>query len=888
MPTTQKPIRRLTPTLLGLAHVIPGEQQDTVAIATLAYRERLVLRATVEEILLKFKAAGRECIVCICDDGGDDGTPELVNQLVEENPGKVVAVSHKDQFGAPFNQGYATALASALKLTVATGCEKIVTTDADGQFTAEDMIGIVKYAEAGSFDVVFGRREHRADGLKRFIVGHSWTIFTRLWTRFWGLKDADCAIKFLRADTIAQFKLSGQYGMAGAELAAWSRALKLRIGQYPVRHLPRTVGEQSGNKLKVVTGSFKSLPNVYGGLYRNGHRLAKLRRLWKPRDVGAYWVTITASVVSVAVFIWYYRHGMTLLYPDAISHLLISHRATDSPTPGLAQYGNVWLPGTHMLATPLLHIPGAFLSGIGGSVVSMMAFVVASRYLYKTVFMISGWLWAGVAAAGVFMFNPNVLYMQSTPMEEVPLYACIAASMYFAVRYGKSKSWKDAAALSLAAAIGCTIRYEGWIIALALMLYVIAVNVFPWRDMHRLQADALLYAFLPGLFFLFWIAYSAIIFGNPLQWYNGPYARPSNWVGASDVAIHNLFISAKTYWIATGDTIGQGTIVLLIAGLAIYIFRVLKHKQSVAPLILLVMPAFFIWALYQGQRPLHVMEINHELYNVRFSLVMVIPAAIFIGCSLIQLRTFSRWLKTFRIMRPTVIILAIVSPITIMWALASTPAATVQEGLVFASSQTQISSAKAALAMRKPLHGGYVLMQNYGNEVTTFRSDIPLQYVIYEGNNNNRLWQRALHDPSAMDVRLIYMRQTRGHEDEVWQALHGSATLSQYHVVYEDSDQVVYGWGPAQPSPEIKQTETLASGEATWFDAEAETCLTSLAPIGSIISVVGNIASEHINCKVTGAGPSNEGRIINLESRQFSQLASLDTGTTPITISITQ
>jgi hypothetical protein len=224
---------------------------------------------------------------------------------------------------------------------------------------------------------------------------------------------------------------------------------------------------------------------------------------------------------------------------------------------------------------------------------------------------------------------------------------------------------------------------------------------------------------------------------------------------------------------------------------------------------------------------------------------------------------------------------------TVVWALVSAPATTLEEGKVFASSKIQLANTKAAMAMRVPWREGFALMQNYGNEVSTFRSDIPLQNIIYEGNNNDNLWQKALSNPAAMDVRLIYMRRTPGNEDEVWQALHDSPILNQYHIVYQDSNQVVYGWGAVLPLIEKKQPKILATGEATWFIRTRGTCFTSVAPLGSIVTVTNEATSAQVTCRVTGSGPSDEGRVINLESHQFSQLADPAGGVVQVIVSTT-
>lgn len=875
-----KPDRRLELVMLGLGKVDPRFTPGMVAVAMPAYRERETLRDTVEGILTAFGEAGRGCIVVIADDGGTDGTPRLVRRLVKEYPGRVVAASHRDQRGLPFNQGYATACWSALGLAAKTGCGKILTTDADGQFDPADMVRLVQHAETGCYDVVFGVRSRRADGLRRMLVGRAWTGITRLWTGFWGLKDADCAVKLFRTEVVKRFRLRGRHGTAGAELAAWSRALNLRIGQFPVRHLPRAAGEQSGNNLRVITGSLASLPRVYANLYRHGHRLTRLRRLWRPRDPGAYWVTVVAAALSVCAFSYYFTRGMTLLYPDAVSHLLIAHRATASPTPGLAQYGDVWLPGTHIPATLLMIFPGAYATGLGGSLVSMLAFVVAARYLYKTAFAITGWVWSGVAAAAIFMLNPNVLYLQSTPMEEVPLYACVAAALFLAVRYGQTRSWRYVAGLSLAAAIGCTIRYEGWVIALALLPYVAGVNLLYRLDRHRFKASVLMYAFTPALFLLLWLIYSAAIFGNPLQWYNGPYAKPSNWVGQQDVAIHHPLIAAQTYWYAMADTLGRPLLILLLVAAALFVYGVVRRRCPAAPLVLLVMPAFFVWALYAGQRPLHVMQINHELYNVRFALIMVLAGAIFVGCAVAGLRRLAGSWRAVPV--------GLIGALALGGMIVATPATTVAEARFFSSSHAELANVEAAESLHDHWTGGYALIQNYGAELQTFRSQIPLDNVIYEGNNNGDLWQRALKDPAGLGVRLIYMRRTQGQTDLVWQALHGSPGLQAYHLVYSDPSQLIYSWGtgPDLPATEASSAAPGTEGLATWYAGPSGTCLTSLAPLGSTVKVVSQSNSASFTCRVAGAGPSLQGRIVNVEAGQFTRLGNLASGVAPVRLAI--
>ena len=100
-------------------------------------------------------------------------------------------------------------------------------------------------------------------------------------------------------------------------------------------------------------------------------------------------VVCVASIVSVGKFLYYYRQGLTLLYTDAQSHLLIAKRVIDSPTPGFAQLGNVWPVIQHVLMLPLIWSDTLFETGIAGSAISMIFFVLTALVLHETTSMIT-------------------------------------------------------------------------------------------------------------------------------------------------------------------------------------------------------------------------------------------------------------------------------------------------------------------------------------------------------------------------------------------------------------------------------------------------------------------------------------------------------------------
>src|SRR5579863_3223872 len=90
-----------------------------------------------------------------------------------------------------------------------------------------------------------------------------------------------------------------------------------------------------------------------------------------------------AAAVSIASFFYYLRQGDLLLYGDAVAHINIARRVFDSRTPGLLQLGTVWLPLPHLLLMPFLLVDSAWQSGIGGSIPSMVAYVLGTAGIFR-------------------------------------------------------------------------------------------------------------------------------------------------------------------------------------------------------------------------------------------------------------------------------------------------------------------------------------------------------------------------------------------------------------------------------------------------------------------------------------------------------------------------
>ena len=150
-------------------------------------------------------------------------------------------------------------------------------------------------------------------------------------------------------------------------------------------------------------------------------------------------------------------------------------------------------------------------------------------------------------------------------------------------------------------------------------------------EWHVTEGQVLAFGVLGASAPLAWMIWNWVIFGSPLAFQTGTYAKPSNWVSTGERTVHNLWISLRTYEIATVDNVTALVTILAVLGLAVYLWRTRLSRESLPLLALLVMFPMFVVTLYKGQRPLHVYQFYYNYYNVRFGLVMLLPACLLVG-----------------------------------------------------------------------------------------------------------------------------------------------------------------------------------------------------------------------------------------------------------------
>ena len=197
--------------------------------------------------------------IIVVDDGSRDRTGEIAERLAAED--RHVRVIHHQ-----VNRGYGAAVTSGIR---AARLPYVLLSDGDGQFDPEELGRLIAFVPR--YDVVVGRRVHRADHLIRKLNGDAWTLLVRLLLGV-GISDIDCGFKLFKREFLDRIELRARGAMISTELMTRLTGLGARVREVEVTHLPRLAGEQSGASLKVVARAFKELFTLYSDLRREAKK----------------------------------------------------------------------------------------------------------------------------------------------------------------------------------------------------------------------------------------------------------------------------------------------------------------------------------------------------------------------------------------------------------------------------------------------------------------------------------------------------------------------------------------------------------------------------------------------------------------------------------------
>jgi hypothetical protein len=562
---------------------------------------------------------------------------------------------------------------------------------------------------------------------------------------------------------------------------------------------------------------------VRGDPARKRNAPAALRRRFTQQRNEAR-LSMLLAALSIAALLYYYAHQQLLLYGDAVAHLNIARRVVDNrhPLEFYGQLGTVWLPLQHVAMLPFVWVNTLWRSGIAGAIPGMVAFVLGTLGIFRLVSARAGQLPAYLAAA-IYALNPNLLYMQTTAMNE-PIFLAffIWALVYLDEFLRATASPHDASVApaemkprraleycGIVMAAGALTRYDGWFAA-AVFGVILTWAFLGWRQRitdPRLRRAAtksflevlLLNALIP----VYWLIYTWAVSGNALDFATGPYsakaiALRSTAQGTPPYPGQHDVITAALYFLKAAQ-LNMGAplwgLVLLALTLLGTTLAVWRFRRYGIVLLLWLPLAFYALSIAYGSVPIYVpVWYPFSYYNVRYGLELLPVFAIFLALlagSLAEKANTAAfrvavWCAVIALVAASYVSSYAASPITLREAsVNSRDRIALEQGLANALVQIPPS---ATLLMYEAEHPGALRL-----------AGIPLRHVISEAEHPD--WEWAQLDPAH---HSDYVVACQG--DPVW------AAVRHHHAEFT---QVVSINVPGQSSCTIYKPQAAGGSEST-------------------------------------------------------------------------
>lgn len=543
-------------------------------------------------------------------------------------------------------------------------------------------------------------------------------------------------------------------------------------------------GTSKTNSVSSITMSLKAMPTqMMPAISPQQKKAQKVVQRAKVRDLWLVATMFIACVTSVVACYYFFQQHAISLYADSLSHLRISRAVFDNLTPGLAQLGGIWLPLPHIIMWPFIWNDYLWRTGLAGSFADMPCYIVATFYIFRSARKLTRNSCAAFIGTLVFIFNPNVLYLQATPLTEVVCMATLAMSCYYFLCWIEDGTTKSLAITAACTFLATLARYDGWPLFVAILVFIPVVGIMKHRRFSQIISNIIVFCLLGGLGIVLWLVWNKLIFGDPLYFQRSAFYSSQSQQQAQHAvnhlfSYHNVWQAIRFYTLDVFQNVG--VILCVLAALALLLFILSRRfkPETLGGLLFWVPFAFYCLSLYTGQAIIWLPQalpvgLHLTLYNVRYGAQMTAPVAVFVAILAAHLRlpSHARLQAMSRVLLVGVIILQCCLTF-------SQGIITLKEGQYYYSCFAPLPIAKY---LSQHYQGGRVLEDLFANQVDPVFLGLDFKDIIYEGNG--QVWTQALEYPEST-VDWVIVTPTNP-QDLVAQYLnvHSQAFLSDFTLV---------------------------------------------------------------------------------------------------------
>jgi glycosyltransferase involved in cell wall biosynthesis len=170
--------------------------------------------------------------VIVINDGSQDSTPQILDELAQVYAGKVRVVHHTK------NRGYGGALRSGFSTATK---DLVFYTDGDAQYDPAEMT-LLWNEMRPEVDWVNGYKISRSDPMHRIVIGRVYHHFVKI---LFGLKvrDVDCDFRLIRRCVFDNVRLEKNSGVICLEMMKKFHDAGFHVAEVPVHHYHRAYGK---------------------------------------------------------------------------------------------------------------------------------------------------------------------------------------------------------------------------------------------------------------------------------------------------------------------------------------------------------------------------------------------------------------------------------------------------------------------------------------------------------------------------------------------------------------------------------------------------------------------------------------------------------------------
>src|SRR6266568_5165333 len=560
---------------------------------------------------------------------------------------------------------------------------------------------------------------------------------------------------------------------------------------------PLLPASRSSSGSTIMTKELKPLVTVPLAAFKSAGRLAvrlPKRPAWQQwlKDPWLILTFVVACIASSAACWYFFQHHQILLYNDAYAHLRIARRIIDSTTPGFAQLGGSWMPLPQVLILAFVWNDYLWRTGLAGSFVGMFCYMVSVIYLFFSARRLTQDSRASFVGTLLFILNPDVLYVQATPLSEPVCIATIVISCYYFLAWTQDDHPKHLVGMAAGCFLATLARYDGWSLFLVLLVSIVVVGWIKRQRWEQIEGNLLVFGTLGALGIGLWILWCWVILGDPLYFHHSIFAatKGSHFADTTFYTYHNMQESILAYMVLSIKTIGPILFVLAFIAIVVFVFRFRRTPSTIVGAVAFLTPfAFYFVSFYTGQVTIYLPGVGpntdvHYIWNLRFGTEAVAPAALFL--SILAMRwSITRLARLWGIVGSIVLVISICIQTILIAHAGILPLQDGQYGL------SCVPTEPITVYLAQHHDGGKVLEDANTFYIAESEAGIDLKNTIYEGSTG--LWKKALKDPASMVEWIIVSPDAPDDPIAKHIDLESPAFLSQFTLVVQEVDRIAYG-----------------------------------------------------------------------------------------------